>query len=133
MSHHGSQALEAAVGNIGIVCEQSTSVKRSKLSSVKIGSDDSYYMLAAFCFDLSRKVNYLFRAAREFAPEADPELARQLLEDNEAINADGLSWEQRARNAEAILMRTVNELSDDHVRVLLQVADKAPAKKAPTK
>jgi hypothetical protein len=122
MPHHAAVAVETAIGNVAIVCEKSTSVRRPKLDSVKVGSNEAFYMLAAFCFDLSRKMNYLYRAAREFAPDADPALARQLIVDNEAINAEGLSWEQRARAAEVILRRTVEELTDEHDRVLARVA-----------
>jgi hypothetical protein len=120
--HTATGDLEAAIGSIAIVCEQTTSIRRAKLSSVKAGSDEAYYMLAAFCFDLSRKVNYLYRAARQFAPNADPDLAQQLIEDNNAINAEGLSWEQRARAAETIMLRTVDELTDEHARILRTVA-----------
>jgi hypothetical protein len=128
MSHHDSEALRTAMGNVAIICEKSTSVRRPKLESVKIGSEEGYYMLAAFCFDLSRKMNYLYRAAREFAPQADPALARQLIQDNNAINAHGLTWEQRARAAEAIMLRTVEELTDEHERVLTRVAAASPVR-----
>jgi hypothetical protein len=125
MPHHSDEAVYTALGNMAIICEKSTSTRRAKLGSVKIGSDESYYMLAAFCFDLSRKMNYLYRAAREFASEADPTLAQQVIADNDAINAQGLSWEQRARAAEAIMLRTVEELTDEHEQVLRKVAVKS--------
>lgn len=122
MSDNGRESLEAAIGNIAIISEKSTTRQSVKLKSVKIGSDESYYMLAAFCFDLSRKVNYLFRATREFAPKADPELAQQFMEDNESINEDGLTWEERAKRAEAIMLRSVRELGEQHERALSEVA-----------
>lgn len=122
MSHNGRESIETAVGNIAIISEKSTTRKSKKLKSVKIGSDEAYYMLAAFCFDLSRKLNYLFRATQEFAPKADPELAQLFMEDNEAINEDGLTWEERAQRAEAIMLRSVGELGEQHERVLREVA-----------
>ncbi len=122
MSHNGRDSIETAIGNIAIISEKSTTRKSKKLKSVKIGSDEAYYMLAAFCFDLSRKVNYLFRATQEFAPKADPELAQLFMEDNEAINEDGLTWEERAKRAEAIMLRSVGELEEQHERVLREVA-----------
>ncbi|MDQ3208897.1 MAG: hypothetical protein M3Q37_09875 [Gemmatimonadota bacterium] len=128
MSHNGRPSVETAIGNIAVVAEKSTTRKTEKLKSVKIGSPESYYMLAAFCFDLSRKVNYLFRATRDFAPEADPELAQLLIEDNNAINEDGLTWEQRARRAEAIMLRSVGELGEQHEQALQEVAGKGARK-----
>lgn len=125
MSHNGRESLETAIRNIAITSEKTVTWDSPKLESVRIGSDEAYYMLAAFCFDLSRKVNYLFRATRDFAPEADPELAQLLIEDNEAINESGLTWEERARRAEAIMRRSARELGEQHAHVLNEVAGKA--------
>jgi hypothetical protein len=125
MPHNGRDSVETAIGNIAIISEKSTTGSSPKLESVKIGSDESYYMLAAFCFDLSRKVNYLFKGTRDFAPEADPELAQRLIEDNEAISESGLTWAERARRAEAIMLRSAGELGEQHERVLNEVAGKA--------
>ena len=124
MSHNGRPSVETAIGNIAITTESSTTHKSPKLESVKVGSPESYYMLAAFCFDLSRKVNYLFRGTRDFASEADQELARLLIQDNDAIYEPGLTWEERARRAEAIMLRSVDELTEEHERVLHEVAGK---------
>ena len=79
-------------------------------------------------FDLSRKVNYLFRATRDFVLEADPELAQLLIEDNNVINEDGLTWEQRARRAEAIMLRSVGELGEQHEQALQEVAGRGARK-----
>ena len=125
MSHNGRPSVETAIGNIAVISEKSTTGSSAKLDSVKVGAPESYFMLAAFCFDLSRKVNYLFRGTRDFALEADPELAQQLLEDNDAINEPGLTWEERARRAEAIMARSVQELGEEHDRVLHGVAGRA--------
>ncbi len=81
-------------------------------------------MLAAFCFDLSRKVNYLFQATRDFASQADPALARLMMDDNNAINEDGLTWEQRARIAEQIMLRSVAELGNQHEQALRAAAER---------
>jgi len=124
MSHNGRPSVETAIGNIAILAEKSTTRKKAKLKSVEIGSAEAYYMLAAFCFDLSRKMNYLFQATRDFAPEADSELAQLLIKDNNAINKDGLTWEERARTAEAIMLRSVGELGEQHEQALQEVAGK---------
>ena len=122
MARNGAGSLQTAVGGIALVSEKTTTWKTAKLDSVKIPTDEDYYMLATFCFDLSRKMNYLFRATREFASDGDQDLARQLIADNDAINAKGLSWEQRARIAEGIMLRTVNELWEEHEQALRNVA-----------
>ena len=119
---NGSTSVETAIGNLAVTTERSVTRMTQKLDSVSVGSPESYYMLAAFCFDLSRKVNYMFRATRDFALQADPELAQLMIEDNNAINQEGLTWEQRARIAEQIMLRSVAELGDQHERALQAVA-----------
>ena len=119
---NGRASVETAIGNVAIISERSVTRRAEKLNSVSIGSPESYYMLAAFCFDLSRKVNYMFRATRDFALEADPELAQLMINDNHAINQEGLTWEQRARIAEQIMLRSVTELGEQHERALQAVA-----------
>jgi hypothetical protein len=122
MSNGDDETVRKALGGICMISEKSTSHGAAKLDSVTIGSDDAYYMLAAFCFDLSRKLNYVFMATRDFAQHADPALARQVLEDGAAINQSRLSWEQRARKAEEILLRSVREFGEEHERLLRQAA-----------
>jgi hypothetical protein len=122
---HECKECETALANIAIIAERSTTGKSPKLDAVKIHSDEAYFMLAAFCFDLSRKMNYLFRATREFGPQGDPELAQQFIEDNDAIDRPGLTWEQRARAAEAIMRRSVEELGEQHQSLLIEVAGRA--------
>ncbi len=119
---HECKECETALANIAIISERSTTGKSPKLDAVDIRSDEGFFMLAAFCFDLSRKMNYLFKATQEFGPQGDPELAQQFIEDNDAINRSGLSWEQRARAAEAIMRRSVEELAEQHQRLLMEVA-----------
>jgi len=119
---HECKECETALANIAIIAERSTTGKTPKLDAVDIHSDEAYFMLAAFCFDLSRKMNYLFKATQEFGLQGDPELAQQFIEDNDAINRSGLSWEQRARTAEAIMRRSVEELAEQHQRLLMEVA-----------
>ena len=64
-------------------------------------------MVATFCFDLQRKLEYLCKATLEYESRMDSGLAREILADNEALQADGLSWKQRAELAEEIMLRTV--------------------------
>lgn len=87
--------------------------RTAKLASVEVGSADSVYMLAAFCFDLFRRLQYMSKLARPFADQIPPEIAREILADQEAINADGLNWRQRAEAAEQIMLRLHGELADE--------------------
>jgi hypothetical protein len=63
---------------------------------------EGFYMLAAYCFDISRKLWYVFQATKQYALEADRDLARQILADDERLEAEA-TWEGRAKTAERIL------------------------------
>ncbi len=95
-----------------------------KLASVEVGKPESYYMLATYCFDLERKLEYLTKVTLRFAEHIPPELAHEILEDNEAINAKGLKWEERAKNAEKIMIRLHRDGGEDAHRVLSESADR---------
>ena len=91
---------------------------------VKPGSEEAFYLLATYCFDLQRKFEYLFRATRKFALKGDPALARELLRDEQRINANGLTWKQRAMRAEARMLELQKAIGPDHLRLLQQVAQR---------
>ena len=95
-----------------------------KLGSVEVGTPEAYYMLATYCFDLTRKLEYLVKVARPFAEHIPPELAHEILEDNDAINAKGLTWEERAKVAEKIMLRLHREAGDGAERSLNEAADR---------
>ena len=84
-----------------------------KLQSVEIGSPDSVYMVAAFCFDLVRRMQYMYRLAQPFAELIPPETAREILADHETINGAGLTWRERAERAEEIMLRLHGELAEE--------------------
>jgi hypothetical protein len=113
-----TDAMKRALGGIALVMEQVVRHNNPKLASVVPGSVDAYYMLATFCFDLSRKVNYAFKATRAFASHADPALAREVLADYERLNADDLTWKERAERAEEIIVRQWTEIGAEHERLL---------------
>lgn len=77
---------------------------------VRAGSEESFYLLATYCFDIQRKLEYMYKATRAFARHGDPKLARQLLADERRINAPGLSWKQRALRAEARMLELQREI-----------------------
>ncbi|MGZ8415298.1 MAG: hypothetical protein ACXW61_12510 [Gemmatirosa sp.] len=90
---------------------------------VKVGTEEAFYLLATYCFDLQRKMEYLYKATRAFAPFGDPVIARQLLADERHINAPGLTWKQRALRAEARMLDLQREIGLEHRRLLEQVAN----------
>jgi hypothetical protein len=77
-----------------------------------VGSDpdERFYMLAAYCFDLSRKLKYISLVLKDFFPDGDPVVARTVLRDNEYIDPGNVSWEVSARRAEEVMLRLYDEL-----------------------
>jgi hypothetical protein len=92
-------------------------------STVKPGSEEAFYLLATYCFDIQRKLECMFKATRAFARKGDPRLARQLLHDERRINAPGLTWKQRALRAEARMLELQREIGREHLRLLIEVAN----------
>lgn len=115
--------LEAAIGTLDAAIRQGP-IKglTNKLASVEVGKPEAFYMLAAYCFDLSRKLEYLAKAARPFAEHVPPELEREITADNNAINAKDLTWEERAKVAEKIMIRLHRESLAETARPAKQSA-----------
>jgi hypothetical protein len=84
----------------------------SKLANIPIDSPDYVYMLAAFSFDLFRRLQYMYKLAQQFSDRIPSDIAREILADHDALNAEGLSWKQRAEAAEAVMLRLHGELAD---------------------
>lgn len=101
--------------------------RTAKLASVEVGSPDSVYMVAAFCFDLFRRLQYMYKLAQPFADQIPPEIAREILADHETMNAEGMSWRDRAEQAEAIMLRLHGELADEWERNLRRAAEQTTA------
>jgi hypothetical protein len=89
---------------------------------VRPNTEEGFFLLATYCFDLERKMEYLYRATRAFALKGDPALARELLADQESFNVDGLTWKERAKRSEARLRELQRQIGPEHERLLRQVA-----------
>lgn len=111
----------SALGGIALAVDVIQTKGQSKLKSVEPGSVDAYYMLAAYVFDLSRKLEYVYKASRQFALQADPALAAEIKKDNEALGALGANWKAVAEKAEEILLRLYREIAEEH-EILLKLA-----------
>jgi hypothetical protein len=88
-----------------------------KLESVGDDPDERFFMLATFCFDLSRKLKYISHALREYYPGRDtpppgPEFAQTILDDECYINPKPteISWKEMATRAEEVMKRLHKEL-----------------------
>lgn len=97
----------------------------AKLESVEVGSADSVYMVAAFCFDAMRRLQYMYKLARPLADQIPPDIAQEILADHDEINADGLTWRQRAEAAERIMLRLHGELANEWENNLRHAAGQA--------
>lgn len=116
---------DTALGTMCLAVDSVQHTKRAKLASVQPGSVEGFYMLAAFCFDAARKMEYIYKATRRFAEQADPKLAQQVLMDNEAVERAGGpkgDWKPTAEALEKIVLRLYNEIGEEHERLLRQVA-----------
>lgn len=112
MINEGRQFTSRDAGNIALVPDRHIRKRTPKLDSVGTDPDERFFMLAAFCFDLSRKLKYISLALKDFFPEADPALARMVLQDNQYIDPGNASWEVSARRAEEVMLRLYDALEE---------------------
>jgi hypothetical protein len=113
----------------------------SKLDSVGTDPDERFYMLATFCFDLSRKLKYISLALKPYWKEANPELAKRILDDNDFINPEDpddptrrLPWKDMAHRSEDVMKKLWSELHrDEHHLRLEECASRAKEKGNPLK
>ena len=84
-----------------------------KLESVGTDPDERFYMLATFCFDLSRKLKYITLALQEF------------------YKPDMISWEEMARRAEQVMKEMFAEVQKTgYPEILNELADRADSQQA---
>jgi hypothetical protein len=110
--------IRSALGTLCLIMDGSHHMQRPKLESVDLNTLETFYMPAAFCLDLSRKLDYVFIAMRGFADDADRDLARRLLGDNREVYKGDASWEEAARDTERVFLEVLREIYDDHRRLL---------------
>ncbi len=121
--------MTTALANIALGTDNHPKGATPKLESVGQDVDKRFYMLATFCFDLSRKLKYICLALREHWPDADPAFAKRILQDNEFINPGpgSLSWEEMAIRAEEVMKGLWQEIQQEHFEEnLREIAARAP-------
>jgi hypothetical protein len=115
--------VKRALGTICLDVDGSQQHETPKLKSVEPGSVEAYYMLAAFCFDLARKLDYVFKATKAFAEYADRGLASEVKDDYDYLYDRRVkTWKERAERAEEVLLRLYNEIAKDHEALLKRAA-----------
>jgi hypothetical protein len=102
---NSSTATRAQLGMIALGTDGHTRGLTPKLESVGDDPDERFYMLATFCFDLSRKLKYITLALQEYYRDAPPEFARMIRDHERYINPkpDHIPWEEMARRAEQVM------------------------------
>jgi hypothetical protein len=118
MANGTPESLKVVLGNVCIATSSNPTRKTPKLRAARPGSEEAYYMLAAFCFDLTRKVKYIFDATKEFGIYADPAFKQRALAATEAINDSSLTtWKQRAELAETLMHEMYDATSSDYAEL----------------
>ena len=115
-------SYDSPLGDICLAVDSWPFRQRSKLGSVGDSAEARFYMLATYCFDAARKLEYVFKATKPYALMANRELAREIKRDNEAIAAAGEDWKAMAQATEKVLIRLLGEITREHDELLNRVA-----------
>jgi hypothetical protein len=102
-----------------------------KLDSAGTDPDQRFYMLATFCFDLSRKLKYISLALQEFYRDCPPEFAKKIRDHERYINPkpDPIPWEEMARRAEQVMKELYAQVERaGYSAALNELADRAGEK-----
>ncbi|HVH10221.1 MAG TPA: hypothetical protein VM736_10520 [Gemmatimonadales bacterium] len=106
------------LGSIAIAVDTWPMKTSPKLESVGTDPERRFYMLAAYCFEAARKLEYVYKATRRYALEADPALAAEIKRDNEAVSAASGDWKRTAETTEKILLRLLGEITEEHQTIV---------------
>ena len=102
-----------ALGTIGLIANDILKRNSPKIQDYAANTEDHLWMVTAYVFDLARRMELIFQANEKFlkgkVPSADRALARKISAQNEQLQADGMSWEERARLAEQLMLELWNE------------------------
>jgi hypothetical protein len=104
--------VEIRLANVALGTNNHPRGQTPKLESVGSDPNERFFMLATFCFDLSRKLKYISYALREYYPFADEEFKEKILADERYINPKptAISWKTMAERAEEVMIRLHGEL-----------------------
>lgn len=128
MMTNGRTASSAQLGAIALGTDNHPRGLTPKLESVGNDPNERFFMLATFCFDLSRKLKYISLALQDFYPDASPEFAKKIRDHERYINPkpDQIPWEEMARRAEQVMKELYAEVrSAGYHEALDDLADRA--------
>jgi len=135
MSNGITYTTSAKFGILALVTDNHPKGATPKLASVGDDPNERFFMLATFCFDLSRKLKYICLALQEHWGDADPAFAKRLLRDNNYINPGPprLTWAEMAPRAEKVMLDLWEEIQNQGFEeTLREIAGKAPPPSPPT-
>jgi hypothetical protein len=112
----------AALGAMALAFDDWPMMLSPKLKSVEGNPEARDYLVAAYCFDTARKLEYVYKATKRYALQADPELAAEIKRDNEALAKTRGNWKATAETAEGILLRLLGDIVEEHKTILDLVA-----------
>jgi hypothetical protein len=106
-----------------------------KLGSVGADPDERFYMLATFCFDLSRKMKYISLALQEYYDDAPPEFAKKIRDHERYLNPrpeeNFIPWKEMATRAEEVMKQLWSETQAAGYKTALdRLADQAESQSA---
>jgi hypothetical protein len=105
-------SIEAVLGTLYVLGQGPPKGFTDKLKSVRGPNDpEAFYLVATYCFDLMRRLEYLIKVARPFFEHVPPELSVRFMLDSQAINAPD-TWKGRAEAAEKVMLDLLKESSD---------------------
>jgi hypothetical protein len=108
--------IQVKLGNVALGTNNHPRGKTPKLESVGHDPDERFFMLATFCFDLSRKLKYISLALSDFYGNAEDAFKERILRDERFINPkpDILPWEAMAVRAEKVMRDLHDELVNEY-------------------
>jgi hypothetical protein len=112
---HKKPKVETVVASAALTNYPIPKKRTPKLASVKT-PEEFDFMVATYCFDAQRKLLYFYKAALPLLEHADPEFLRTAQRHSEEINRPNISWEERAKIAERIMIELQTELDQEMER-----------------
>jgi hypothetical protein len=113
-----SSDTEKALGSLYLTLDSVVKRQSPKLAPAEWSSEELLDLALAYCFDMQRKLTHACAALERFAKHADRKLAKQLAREDERLNADHLTWRQRARLAEKYMRDAHGRYGPKHQRYL---------------
>jgi hypothetical protein len=133
MTSTGTTDLSTQLGKMAIGTDGHPRGLTPKLDSAGTDPDERFYMLATFCFDLSRKLKYITLALADFYKACPPEFAKRIRDHERYINPkpDPISWLEMARRAEEVMKELYAEVDKTgYTQIRDELADRAESQQA---